>query len=150
MKVEFHGMDGLGGTLYIGTGCFHRRETLLGREFSKENKIELKTENITTRNQNAAELKLLASSDYEKKTKWGIEVHFIYLPLFFPIHLSHLCKHMLGLIFTDGSEIRLSCRRRDNRPINPKQRMEISVFQFGKDRFHRRRFNYIVSNTCAA
>jgi hypothetical protein len=52
MKVEFHGLDGYGGPLYIGTGCFHRRETLLGREFSKENKIVLKSENVTKREEN--------------------------------------------------------------------------------------------------
>ncbi|KAK2640140.1 hypothetical protein Ddye_027935 [Dipteronia dyeriana] len=36
IEVEFHGMDGNGGPPYIGTGCFHRRDTLCGRKFGKE------------------------------------------------------------------------------------------------------------------
>ncbi|CAN1334174.1 Cellulose synthase-like protein E1 [Linum perenne] len=32
-NVEFHGLDGYGGPLYIGSGAFHRRDTLCGRNF---------------------------------------------------------------------------------------------------------------------
>ena len=38
LKVELAGLDTWGGPLYIGTGCFHRRETLCGRSFSKDYK----------------------------------------------------------------------------------------------------------------
>ena len=31
-------MDSLGGPLYVGTGCFHRREILCGRRFTKDYK----------------------------------------------------------------------------------------------------------------
>uniref|UniRef100_A0A2C9VFY1 Cellulose synthase-like protein E1 n=1 Tax=Manihot esculenta TaxID=3983 RepID=A0A2C9VFY1_MANES len=34
-NVELHGMDGLGGPLYLGTCCFHRRDVLCGRKFIK-------------------------------------------------------------------------------------------------------------------
>ncbi|GFZ12615.1 cellulose synthase like E1 [Actinidia rufa] len=36
-EVEFSGLDGYGGPLYIGTGCFHRRDILCGRKFTKGN-----------------------------------------------------------------------------------------------------------------
>ncbi|KAL6203693.1 hypothetical protein ACLB2K_027393 [Fragaria x ananassa] len=44
-EVEFHGLDGYGGPLYIGSGCVHRRDTLCGRKFSKGCKSEIKWEN---------------------------------------------------------------------------------------------------------
>ncbi|KAL6195181.1 hypothetical protein ACLB2K_030801 [Fragaria x ananassa] len=34
-EVEVHGLDTYWGMLYIGTGCFHRRDTLSGKKFSK-------------------------------------------------------------------------------------------------------------------
>lgn len=77
-KVEFHGLDGYGGPLYIGTGCFHRREIICGRKFCKENKIELKRNKNAKRQESALELeekaKDLAGCTYEKNTKWGSEV----------------------------------------------------------------------------
>ncbi|PHT81888.1 hypothetical protein T459_14903 [Capsicum annuum] len=41
-EVEFHGADGYGGPLYSGTSCFQRRDTLYGRDFSIEARIDLK------------------------------------------------------------------------------------------------------------
>ncbi|KAA3467354.1 Cellulose synthase-like protein E1 [Gossypium australe] len=41
-QVEFHCLDGYGGLLYVGTGCFHRRDTLCGRKFSREIHNEFK------------------------------------------------------------------------------------------------------------
>ncbi|KAJ4976193.1 hypothetical protein NE237_001299 [Protea cynaroides] len=43
-EVELHGVDGNGGILYLGTGCFHRRDTLCGRKHTKEYKRDWKTE----------------------------------------------------------------------------------------------------------
>ncbi|KAJ4725303.1 Cellulose synthase [Melia azedarach] len=82
-EVEFHGIDGYGGPLYIGTGCFHRRETLCGREFSKENKIELKRKiSDSRREESVHELeeksKTPASCTYERDTKWGKEMGLRY------------------------------------------------------------------------
>ena len=77
MKVEFHGLDGYGGPMYIGTGCFHRRDTLCGRKFSKDYRNEWKRESIKTE-ESAHELqeslKNLASCRYEGDTQWGNEV----------------------------------------------------------------------------
>lgn len=68
MKVEFHGADGYGGPLYIGTGCFHRREILCGKKFDNECVGEWKRE------ENVNKLKALASCTYEQNTEWGKEV----------------------------------------------------------------------------
>lgn len=78
MQVEFHGFDGYEGPLYIGTGCFHRRDTLCGREFSKESRIQWRSENDKHTKESADELvtrvKGLASCAYEDNTQWGKEV----------------------------------------------------------------------------
>ncbi|KAK4844771.1 hypothetical protein QYF36_024293 [Acer negundo] len=34
-EVEHAGIDSSGGPLYIGTGCFHRRDTLCGKKYSQ-------------------------------------------------------------------------------------------------------------------
>lgn len=80
--VEFHGLDGFGGPLYIGSGCFHRREILSGRKYSKECKIDLKTQNEYCKMGNVHELeerlKSLASCTYEQNTEWGHEIGLKY------------------------------------------------------------------------
>ncbi|KAL8127038.1 hypothetical protein AgCh_014095 [Apium graveolens] len=85
MEVEFNGLDGLGGPLYIGTGCFHRRDTLCGRVFSKN---QSKTENWSKGNDHEyfeettydleERLKDLASCTFEKDTEWGNELGLKY------------------------------------------------------------------------
>ncbi|KAH9604922.1 hypothetical protein KSS87_015353 [Heliosperma pusillum] len=81
-QVELPGLDGIGGPLYIGTGCFHRREILEGLKYSKEYKIKWKTQNTTTANRTLDELeeraKKLASSTYELNSQWGKEVGLKY------------------------------------------------------------------------
>lgn len=77
-------MDGLGGPLYIGTGCFHRRDTLCGRVFSKNQT----TSNYWNRGNEhrfleeasfdlQERLKNLASCTFEKDTQWGNEVPYL-------------------------------------------------------------------------
>ncbi|XVF70906.1 hypothetical protein PTKIN_Ptkin11bG0200100 [Pterospermum kingtungense] len=81
-EVEFHGLDGYGGPLYIGTGCFHRRDTLCGRNFSEGSKNKLKIENNVQREETIHELeensKVLASCTYENNTEWGKEMGLKY------------------------------------------------------------------------
>lgn len=71
-------MDGYGGPLYSGSGCFNRREILCGRKYNKESKIELKRENDPKREESLLDLeetsKALASCTYETNTQWGKEV----------------------------------------------------------------------------
>lgn len=78
MKVDFHGLDGIGGPLYVGTGCFHRRDILLGKSFSNESKIDWKAENNhkEATEKTIEEIKSLASCTFEIDTEWGKEVIF--------------------------------------------------------------------------
>ena len=80
MKVDMHGFDGFGGPLYAGTGCFHRRDVLCGKKFTKESKFQWKKGNYDLRaHQSTEELeeeaKPLASCTYEQNTQWGNEVY---------------------------------------------------------------------------
>ncbi|XP_017979632.1 PREDICTED: cellulose synthase-like protein E1 [Theobroma cacao] len=81
-EVEFHGLDGYGGPLYIGTGCFHRRDTLCGRKFSQGSKNEFKIEKNAEREETIHELeensKDLANCTYEENTDWGKEMGLKY------------------------------------------------------------------------
>ncbi|KAJ6301786.1 hypothetical protein OIU77_015995 [Salix suchowensis] len=81
-NVEFHGTDGCGGPLYIGTGCFHRRDTLCGREFNQDSKIDWKKHDDHRRQQSVheleAEAKTLASCTFEQNTQWGNEMGLKY------------------------------------------------------------------------
>ncbi|KAL4618579.1 hypothetical protein ACB092_06G020900 [Castanea dentata] len=81
-ELEFHGLDGCGGPLYIGTGCFHRRDILCGRKFSKEYKGDWKSVKHIKREKSVLEfeekLKGLASSTYDKNTQWGKEMGLLY------------------------------------------------------------------------
>ncbi|XP_016173442.1 cellulose synthase-like protein E1 [Arachis ipaensis] len=77
--------DGLGGPLYIGTGCFHRRDTLCGMKFNNgQNRINdwTKNENDQSLEENLEELeersKVLASCTYEENTLWGKEMGLRY------------------------------------------------------------------------
>lgn len=77
--MESHGSDGYGGPLYVGSGCFHRRDTLYGREYSTEARIDLKSACLEKMEENMHELEErlegLASSTYDlNNTQWGNEV----------------------------------------------------------------------------
>ena len=79
IKVELAGFDSNGGPSYIGTGCFHRRETLCGKKYSEECEREQTMRNNNERiEENASVLeetcKVLASCSYEDYTQWGKEV----------------------------------------------------------------------------
>ncbi|XXG55197.1 hypothetical protein AAC387_Pa03g2915 [Persea americana] len=80
-EVDFHGMDGNGGPMYVGTGCFHRRESLCGKKYGK-GKVEWKKEiqnRIDDRTSNLEErAKALASCTYEENTQWGKEMGLKY------------------------------------------------------------------------
>lgn len=81
-EVEFHGLDGLGGPLYVGTGCFHQREILCGRKYSKNYKIDWKTQHALIVEGTVDELeeraKTLASCTYELNSQWGKEMGLKY------------------------------------------------------------------------
>lgn len=78
--MEFHGLDGYGGPLYVGTGCFHRRETLTGKIFNSENRSVVHIEKDRERSQSTVHelqetAKGLAHCTYEQNTQWGKEVY---------------------------------------------------------------------------
>lgn len=69
-------MDGYGGPLYTGTGCFHRRNVLCGTEFGGENNEEEREiigGELSVRDLEE-NVKGLASCAYEENTQWGKEV----------------------------------------------------------------------------
>ncbi|CAL5202371.1 unnamed protein product [Lathyrus oleraceus] len=81
-EVEFHGIDGFGGPLYVGTGCFHKRESLCGMKFNDEYKHNWKSEDDLFKEANLQEMeeksKDLASCSDEKNTQWGKEMGLKY------------------------------------------------------------------------
>ncbi|XP_058112687.1 cellulose synthase-like protein E2 isoform X3 [Magnolia sinica] len=80
--VELHGMDAFGGPLYIGTGCFFRRESLCGKKYGEDYKEEWKKEMEGRAKGSAMELedraKGLASCTCEVNTQWGKEMGLKY------------------------------------------------------------------------
>ncbi|KAM6552579.1 hypothetical protein CsatB_013341 [Cannabis sativa] len=76
-SVEFHGLDGYGGPLYIGSGCFHRRDVLSGRKFGTEfeKKENRERESVRELEEKAKEL---ASCSCEKNSLWGKEMGLKY------------------------------------------------------------------------
>ncbi|KAB1215087.1 Cellulose synthase-like protein E6 [Morella rubra] len=81
-EVEFPGLDGYGGPLYIGSGCFHRRDALCGREYSKGFETDWKSANGMRSEESVYKLeeqtKRLASCIYEEDTRWGQDMGLLY------------------------------------------------------------------------
>ena len=102
--MEIPGFDGHGGPCYIGTGCFHRRDTLCGQKYSKEYKADLKGGNDRKVEDSASVLeetcKVLASCTYENNTQWGKEVSLYTYENNTPIINSDKC-YLLGGYTTD-------------------------------------------------
>ncbi|CAL9050920.1 unnamed protein product [Musa banksii] len=78
-------MPGLGDSIYLGTGCFHRRESLCGRKYSEHrrmlrdmcNQVKIrKPEESTSFLEERA--KDLASCTYEQNTNWGKDIGIKY------------------------------------------------------------------------
>ncbi|CAH8347202.1 unnamed protein product [Eruca vesicaria subsp. sativa] len=68
-NVDFNGLDGNGGPLYIGTGCFHKRDVICGRKDGEEEESD-KIQEIVEPEM----IKTLASCTYEKDSQWGKEI----------------------------------------------------------------------------
>ncbi|KAK7815603.1 cellulose synthase-like protein e1 [Quercus suber] len=81
-KMEMPGFDGNGGPCYIGTGCFHRRETLSGKKYNKNYKEDWKRWSNRSVKESSRVLedtsKVLASCSYEENTQWGKEIGLKY------------------------------------------------------------------------
>ncbi len=95
IKVELPGLDGNGGPCYIGSGCFHRREILCGKKYSKERGVDWKRLNHRKVEESMSVLeetcKVLASCTYEENTQWGKEVSLkLHINLTYNNSLSNL------------------------------------------------------------
>ncbi|KAL7599916.1 hypothetical protein Lser_V15G20886 [Lactuca serriola] len=83
-EVDFHGLDGIDGPLYVGTGCFHRRDILSGKSFGSSSDqgsklTDWKSEKDTNCNQRETEnIQILASCTFESDTEWGNEIGLKY------------------------------------------------------------------------
>ena len=78
-------MDAYGGPLYIGSGCFHRRDILGGRKSgTKEEKKECKKRESDHELEEKS--KELASCAYEKNTQWGKEVGLLISVYLYMLH----------------------------------------------------------------
>ncbi|KAL3637538.1 hypothetical protein CASFOL_018706 [Castilleja foliolosa] len=73
--MDFHGLDGFGGPMYIGTGCFHRRDTLCGKKFTKGSMFEWSGNSVSGLEERINEL---ASCTFENNTQWGHEIGLKY------------------------------------------------------------------------
>ncbi|MBA0770595.1 hypothetical protein Gotri_019207 [Gossypium trilobum] len=81
-KLEVLGFDANGGPSYMGSGCFHRRETLCGKKYEKNYKVDWKKINYKKVSETASFLeetcKVLASCTFEHNTPWGKEMGLKY------------------------------------------------------------------------
>jgi cellulose synthase/poly-beta-1,6-N-acetylglucosamine synthase-like glycosyltransferase len=79
---ELSDFDSVGGPLYCGSGCFHRREILCGRKYTKEYKEDwdrgIKKKTQVNIDQTEEKAKSLATCTYEYKTQWGNEIGLKY------------------------------------------------------------------------
>ncbi|KAH7689061.1 Cellulose synthase protein [Dioscorea alata] len=81
-KIELPGLDNWEGTLYVGTGCFHRREALQGRKYTK-GYIEDWNRGVDRTCVESPcvleeKVKHLATCTYEHNTLWGKEMGLRY------------------------------------------------------------------------
>ncbi|KAE8731505.1 Cellulose synthase-like protein E1 [Hibiscus syriacus] len=80
--VKFHGLDGYGVPLYVGDGCFHRKDVLCGRKFSRESdnefEIAIGKERVEAADVLEEKSKVLASCAYENNTEWGKDMGLKY------------------------------------------------------------------------
>ncbi|KAJ3707489.1 hypothetical protein LUZ61_011194 [Rhynchospora tenuis] len=81
-EVELCGLDSWGGPLYIGTGCFHRREILCGMKYTKDYKENWNRRSERNPHDDIRKLEekaeSLATCTYELNTRWGHEVGLKY------------------------------------------------------------------------
>ncbi|KAM3276004.1 hypothetical protein ACQJBY_044401 [Aegilops geniculata] len=81
-QVLMGGMDSVGGPMYVGTGCFHRREILCGRRFTEDYKEDwdggIKDKTQESIDEIEEKAKSLAASTYEHDTQWGDEIGLKY------------------------------------------------------------------------
>ncbi|RDX76910.1 Cellulose synthase-like protein E6, partial [Mucuna pruriens] len=80
-EFELAGICGYGTSLYCGSGCLHRRESLSGaflRDYKAKWDIKPKRKNKRTVDELNEASKALATCTYEEGTQWGKEMGLVY------------------------------------------------------------------------
>lgn len=81
-EIELACLGSRGAALFCGTGCFHRRESLSGKKYFKEHKInELnggKEKSQKTMEELEEASKVVANCSYEEATQWGKGMGLVY------------------------------------------------------------------------
>ncbi|CAH9087413.1 unnamed protein product [Cuscuta epithymum] len=80
-EIELASMGGVGAALYCGTGCFHRRESLCGKIYSKELQFDgllggMSKETTIEELEEAS--KYVINCSYEEGTQWGKQMGLVY------------------------------------------------------------------------
>ncbi|KAG6394167.1 hypothetical protein SASPL_144747 [Salvia splendens] len=81
IEVELLALDAHGGPLYIGSGCFHRRDALTGKKYEKGSHINWKQVNEIqepNRQNLLEETAKFANCSYEENSSWGKEMGLKY------------------------------------------------------------------------
>ena len=82
-QIDPLGMDGLGGPIHMGTGCFFRRRAFFGSPstFVAPEKLELSPNYVVEKPIQAQEVlakaEEVAGCNYEIQTNWGLEVSLL-------------------------------------------------------------------------
>ncbi|KAJ1703660.1 hypothetical protein LUZ63_003439 [Rhynchospora breviuscula] len=80
-EIDFHALDGHGGPMYIGSGCYHRRESLLGKKYDQTKTREFVERERDYKSTSLAleeRAKNLITCNFEDNTQWGNEVGLKY------------------------------------------------------------------------
>ncbi|KAK7320310.1 hypothetical protein VNO77_29671 [Canavalia gladiata] len=80
-EFELGGISGYGASLYCGTGCLHRRESLSGtylKDYKTECDIKLERNDNRTIEELNEGSKALTTCTYEQGTQWGKEMGLVY------------------------------------------------------------------------
>eukprot|EP01018_Ginkgo_biloba_P022409 Gb_25252 [translate_table: standard] len=76
-QVHNKGMDGVGGPIYAGTGCIHRRDVLCGRDSSELIRMNIEATEKTSP-PNMLKVVSFANCTWEENTEWGKKIGMIY------------------------------------------------------------------------
>ncbi|XP_057752664.1 cellulose synthase-like protein E1 isoform X2 [Arachis stenosperma] len=109
---EFPGMDGFGGPMYIGSGCFHKRDTLCGRKFNDHESLKHWNGEDINNDQSMTKTSLhlleekskaLLSCTYENNTLWGKEMSSPWLIPYAYVTLGENTQCLLEFLWSEGT-----------------------------------------------
>ncbi|KAF3783546.1 Cellulose synthase-like protein E6 [Nymphaea thermarum] len=105
--VNAHGFDRFEGTAYVGSGCFHRREILMGRKYSDDFKGDLNgriwrkpLESVDVLEERG---KFVASCASEENTMWGTEISALWSIPFLYVSISTYVCNLVEVLLLGGT-----------------------------------------------